>query len=244
LGPAELNGKGRALCAQLRPLLSKYPFNPSASVQATLPEVNAVFRKPDGALWVFYDANLQKLLPRQGAQYVSVPAAGINLNPAFVAFFNRAAGLSDALYAGGVQEPHLTYTLKPVPSEGIQGITLRLDGLVLTASATDTTPKQFTWPGTSVREAKASVRFGGTDLGWSTHEGLWGVFQFFEEAERWQPAGAGYQLEWVVRAGKSPMTLPSGRPLTVRFELNMGGLPPVFEKGYLSRIGCVAEVAR
>lgn len=244
LGPAELNAKGKALCAQLRPVLAKYPFNPSASQQATLPEVNSILRKPDGALWAFYDANLQRLLARQGPQYVPAPGGSINLTPAFVAFFNRAAAVSDAFYAGGAQDPHLTYTLKPVPSEGIQSLTLRLDGQVLTTSGNSSDPKQFVWPGTAAREAKASVKFGGTDLGWSTNEGLWAVFQFFEEAERWQPADSGYQLEWVVRAGKNAMTLPSGKPLTVRFELNMGSAPPVFQKGYLSRMACVADVAR
>ena len=244
LGPAELNGKGKALCTQMRPLLSKYPFTPGATQQATLAEVNAILHRPDGALWAFYDANLQRLLPKQGAQYVAVSSGGITLNPNFVAFFNRWAALADAFYSGGTADPHLTYNLKPVPTEGIQGLTLRLDGQELTATAAGGAAKQFTWPGAAVRSAKASVKFGGTDLGWSDNDGLWAVFQFFEEAERWVPAGGAYQLEWTVRAGKKAMTLPSGKPLTVRFELNMSGAPPIFEKGYLSRMSCIADVAR
>jgi type VI secretion system protein ImpL len=240
LGPAELNGKGKGLCTQMRPVLSKYPFTPGATQQATLAEVNSILRRPDGALWAFYEASLQKLLQKQGAQYVAAPGASVTLNPQFVGFFNRAAALSEAFYRGGSDVPHLNYTLKPVPSEGIQDVTLRIDGQALSGGA----PKQFTWPGAAVREAKASVKFGGTDLGFSENTGLWAVYQFFEEAERWVPAGDAYQLEWIVRAGKKPMTLPSGRPLTVRFELNMNGAPPVFEKGYLSRMGCVADVAK
>ncbi len=244
LGPAELNGKGKGLCTQMRPLLTKYPFAANATQQATLAELNSVLHKPDGALWAFYDANLQRLLPKQGTQYAPVSAGGITLNPAFVGFFNRWAALADTFYAGGSQDPRLNYTLKSVPTEGIQGLTLRLDGQVLSVAEGGGAAKQFTWPGTSVREAKASVKFGGTDLGWSDNDGLWAVYQFFEEAERWVPAGGSYQLEWTVRAGKKAMTLPSGKPLTVRFELNMGGAPPVFEKGYLSHMGCVAEVAK
>jgi hypothetical protein len=30
----------------------------------------------------------------------------------------------------------------------------------------------------------------------------------------------------------------------VRFELNMGSAPPVFQRGYLSHMGCIADVAR
>ena len=47
LGPAELNGKGKDLCAQMRPLLNKYPFSPNATPQATVADISAVF-KPQG----------------------------------------------------------------------------------------------------------------------------------------------------------------------------------------------------
>jgi type VI secretion system protein ImpL len=190
-----------------------------------------------------YEGSLQKALPRQGNQYVPAPGGGITLTPGFVGWFNRLAALSEALYAGGSQDPRLVYSLRPILSEGVTDMTLRLDGQVLNASTTNTA-KQFVWPGTTVREAKASVKFGGTDLGWVNNEGLWAVFQFFEEAERWQPAGPAWLLEWVVRTGRNPFTLPGGRPLTVRFELNMSGAPPLFEKGYLSKLGCVAEIAK
>src|SRR5947207_2691842 len=73
LGPAELNGKGKGLCTQIRTVFSKYPFSPSATQQATLPEVNSILRKPDGAIWTFYDTSLQRLLIKQGNQYA--PAA-------------------------------------------------------------------------------------------------------------------------------------------------------------------------
>ena len=245
LGPAELNGKGKALCAQFRPVLAKYPFNPNATAQATLEEVNGLFRRPDGALWQFYDQSLQKLLPKQGAQFAPATVAGVSLTPAFVGFFNNAASFTDAAYAGGSQDPHINYTLKPVASEGIQTVGLRLDGQALTYSGGAATPKQFTWQGSGVHEAKATVKFGGgPELAWSSNDGLWAVFQFFAKAERWVPVGTSNSLEWIIRIGKDPVTLPSGKPLTVRFDLEMGGAPPVFQRGYLSRLACVAEVAR
>ena len=113
LGPAELNAKGKALCGQFRALMAKYPFNPAAQTAGKLQEVNAVFRKPEGGLWTLYDGSLQKLLPKQGNQYVAAGQPGMNLNPAFVGFFNRAAAFAEAAYAPrGRPEPRIGYTLE------------------------------------------------------------------------------------------------------------------------------------
>ncbi|WP_321469813.1 ImcF-related family protein [uncultured Paludibaculum sp.] len=243
LGPAELNGKGKGLCAQMSAVWNKYPFDPNATAEATLAEVNGLLHRPDGALWAFYDSSLQKVLTKQGLQYVPNPSGGINVNPAFVAFFNQASALTDALYAGDSKDPHVAFTLKPVPSEGVQSLSLRLDGQAATFGANDSTPKRFTWQGTGPHEARAGARFGG-DVTWFDRDGLWAPFHFFTEAEQFQPSGSGYSVSWIIRAGKEAMKLPNGKPLTVRFDLNMEGAPPVFMKGYWRGLRCVGEVAK
>ena len=70
----EINAGGKSLCGGFRPVLNKYPFNPAATSEATLADVNALFRKPDGLLWTFFDQKLQKVLMRQGTQYVPNPS--------------------------------------------------------------------------------------------------------------------------------------------------------------------------
>jgi type VI secretion system protein ImpL len=245
LGPAELNAKGKGLCGQFRAAMAKYPFNPNASVDATVDDVNAVFRKPDGALWKFYQESLQKLLPKQGSQYVAATSGGVTLTPAFVNFFNQAAAFSEALYAGGGQDPHLTYTLTPLPAEGIQSLGLQIDGQSVAYTGGNGAPKQFVWQGSGTHGTRATVKFGaGPDLAWSTSEGLWSVFRFIGKADHREPAPGGELLEWTIRIGKEAVMLPSNKPLTVRFELNMAGSPAVFQKGFFSRLACVAEVAK
>jgi len=241
LGPAELNGKGKSLCGQFHAVLSKYPFNANATVEATVADVNGLLRKPDGALWSFYDQNLQKLLVKQGSQFAIGPSGGVN--PAFLNFFNAATAFSDAIYAGGAQDPHFTYTLKPEPSKNIQTVNLLIDGQGLSYSGGAATPKQFTWQGGGSHGVKASVKLGGPDISFSDADGIWAVFRFFNRADHWTPAGAGYSLEWIIRAGKDPMKV-NGEPLIVHFELDMAGAPAVFQAGYFSRLACVSDVAR
>jgi type VI secretion system protein ImpL len=218
--------------------MAKYPFNPTATIQATLAEVNGLLKPHEGALWSFYDSNLQKLLQKQGAQYAPVPLGTMTVTPAFVGFFNRAAAFSDGLYAGNSADPHLNYTLKPLPSEGIKNlnIALRIDGQTLAYSGGVALAKQFVWPG-AAHEAVATVKLGGQDVTWSNNAGLWALFEFFGKAERQE----GNVLEWVARLGKDPM-LVGGKPLTVRVEVGM--TPPLYQRGYFSSLACVAEVMR
>ncbi|HEY1217607.1 MAG: ImcF-related family protein [Bryobacteraceae bacterium] len=241
LGPAELNAKGKGLCGQFHAVLSKYPFNTNATVEATVADVNGLLRKPDGALWSFYDQNLQKLLVKQGSQFAIGPSGGVN--PAFLAFFNAATAFSDAIYAGGAQDPHFGYMLKPEPSENIQTVNLQIDGQGLSYSGGAATAKQFTWQGGGSHGVKASVKLGGPDISFSDADGLWAVFRFFNRADHWTPAGGGYSLEWIIRAGKDPMKV-NGKPLIVHFELDMAGAPAVFQAGYFTHLACVADVAR
>jgi len=83
-------------------------------VKATLEDVNIVFRPQQGFLWVFYDQNLKKLLPKRGNEYAPDPANSMNITRGFVIFFNNMAAFSNALYPAGATEPKLTYSMKPI----------------------------------------------------------------------------------------------------------------------------------
>jgi type VI secretion system protein ImpL len=238
LGPAELNGKGKGLCAQFSAVTSKYPFNPAATPEASIAEVNSLLKPGEGALWTFYDANLKTALTKQGAQYV--PTGTVPLTPQFVNFFNTAAKLSEVLYKPGSSDPKLMYTLTPLKSEGIQGYSLNVDGQTL--ASTGGGAKQFTWPGGGQAALQGNLGAGNVNI--YSYTGLWATFRLMGDAERWDPAGSGYNLEWVVRIGGKPATLASGAPVAVRVLLDMGGAPPFFKKGSLAGLRCVSQVAK
>jgi type VI secretion system protein ImpL len=245
LGPAELNAKGGALCGQWRALMVKYPFNPQSKVDATIPEVNGLFHKPDGSLWAFYDQNLAKYLVKQGADYVPVQGAGITLTPGFVNFFNRSAHFADAIYAGNTADPHINYTLKPLSSEGIKSVRIELDGQTLNYTGGDATPKALVWQGPGTHGVRAFAKLGDLELSWGSYDGLWAIFRFFARADKWEPPqGNPSTLEWFVRIGNDVNTPITGNTPSIKLQLDMAGSPPVFQRGYLSQFGCSADVAK
>ncbi len=247
MGPGELNAKGAAFCAALKQLVAKYPFQAAATQQATLQEVNGVFQPGTGSLWTFYDATLRNYLVKQGTQYAANPSGGINLSPAFVDFFNRAAAFSDALYPGGAAAPRLAYTLKATAPQGVESLALSVDRQTLNATRGKQTSMSFVWTGSASQAVKLTGKFGGgPEIAFATYDGLWAVFQFFGDADRWQSSGNTHRLDWVIRQGRAakPLTLPDGTPLTVSFDLEMPGAAPIFQKGFLGGLSCVARVAQ
>jgi type VI secretion system protein ImpL len=246
IGPAELNAKAGGFCAQFRDLMSKYPFQAGATRLATIQEVNAIFQPGQGALWLLYDSSLKNYLTKQGAQYVPKPDGGVPLNPAFVNFFNHAAAVSETLYPGGSQTPNLSYTLRMGTPQGLQSLAFSIDNQTVTASKGKLSSKGFSWPGGGSQEVKLVGKFGsGPDITFTSYSGLWAVFQFFGDADRWQTSGSASRLEWVLRQGRAgtPLRLPDGSALVVQFDLETPGAAPVFQKGFLGGLACVARAA-
>jgi type VI protein secretion system component VasK len=136
--------------------------------------------------------------------------------------------------------------MRALPAEGLNSVTLNLDGQILKAGAGGGQSQDFTWPGATAHTANLSGSFGGADLGFIMYDGLWAAFRFFGDADRFQSSGSTYTLQWVPRQGQAgqPIRLDGGKTLTIPFQLDLKGAPPVFQKGYLSGFNCVAEVAR
>jgi type VI secretion system protein ImpL len=238
MGPKELNGKGGGLCAQFNPILNKFPFNPASAADASIGEVDQLLKPGTGALWAFYEQNLKNSLPKQGNMYVPNPSGGVNLNPAFVSFFNTAARLSEALYKSGA-EAHMTYSITPLKSEGVTNVQLTIDGATLSAPAGGGPAKQFAWPGAGPHNAKLSAKVGENNPSVS-FDGLWSAFRLFNSADRFDPSGSGYNMDFNLSVTFAKQSVQNQQ--AAKFFLDLNGVPAFFRKG--QGLHCVATVAR
>lgn len=236
LGPAELNGAGASFCKQFSDLISKYPFNPNAKNQATIMEFNSIFAPQTGALWTFYDTKLKAMLVNQGGEYRAVPTPAMALTPTFVAAFNRFAAVTATAY-GMNPSPNFRYSVK-LNAEMKREVKLAIDGQSAEFKNAASPAKPFVWNGQGVG-VRTTIVGGGT----VSFDGPLGVFQWFNDAERWnQNSATSHTVLWYQRSGTKIMTDDQGKPLSMILDLEMP--IPLFRKGYLAGLQCTSNVAR
>jgi type VI secretion system protein ImpL len=217
----------------MTPMLAKFPFTADASAEASIGDVAAMLAPGTGALWAFQQERLDPLMEKQGAQWVPKPGAPVVLSAPFLAFFNRAAAVSAALF-GGAPEPRVVLTARGIVTPQVSLITLS-HGSYVARFTRDTPPAQFVWPPQSGRDARLIARLGKRDLLISEASGDWAFFRLVSRANRADGSGGSLRAEWT-----TPST--GGVPVTVEFAVP-GGYP-VLQRGGLGGMSCVAQVTR
>jgi type VI secretion system protein ImpL len=238
-------GNASDLCAQFDAMRSAYPFRRSATRPATLDEINAFFAPSTGAVSQLYQAKLTNLLIPEGSQYIPKPSSQFRPDPAFLRFFNQAMEVQQALYPNGVKQPQYSFALLPFPSQGIQSLTLTIDGTSYTSRGNNQKPMQFQWPGSGTQGVTLTAKFsGGSELTLLHFSGLWAAFQFFAAASHFQRTGSEWTVQWSPTTSGQPMTLPNGQPVTIRFQVETNGTPFILQPDFFSGIACVSRMVR
>ncbi|MBV8674038.1 MAG: hypothetical protein JOZ33_11435 [Acidobacteriaceae bacterium] len=227
---------GGELCAALGPVMAKFPFSPTATAEANPAEVSAVFQPGSGALWQFYESKLKPLLVQQGTTYVPALNAPQKVNPAFLQFFNKAAGISNTMYPAGATSPTLTFTAHILRSQNIPSATLILDSQQLSGSDVS---KQFTWSGQS-SQAQLIAIYGNAPLPLAQFSGPWALFRLIGKGQ--VESGTPPRLAYPVGLTNTSTTVTGNTPI-VRLEFSGPGASLLMPGG-LSGMHCVQKVTQ
>jgi type VI secretion system protein ImpL len=217
MGPKEaLNGGGRSLCGDFARITDKFPFNPSASQDVPVDQLNAMLAPGSGELWKFYSSTLAQYLPKQGSRYSAIPSASIRISPQFESFFNRAAALSDALYPNGSPTPRVTYAVKQEATNIAGTLTLKLGSDTVSGVGQQ---KNFTWTGASedVQVSANNIPIG------TWPPGPWAAFHFINDGH---PAGRGsgtYDLQFVYKGSNGQDVIVNGQRQSYTYQLQFSG---------------------
>jgi type VI secretion system protein ImpL len=233
LPAAEVNGAGRAFCTAFNTLASKYPFNPRASSDATLDEVDAILKPGESALWTFYDEALADLVAREGSRYRERSGAPFRVDGEFLRFFNRAMRISEALYEEG-PAPAVDLLIRLRTSALIPVLRIRIDTGDAEFRQDFSQEAQFRWDADGASTARITGFIGGEEEDLVSAEGPWALFRVLQRAD-WRNEGGGrYVLVWDVPEHGA------------RFEgiLRLSSSSPIFEVGFFDGLTCPQPVAR
>jgi type VI secretion system protein ImpL len=218
----------------MTPMLAKFPFNPDATTEATVAEVSGLLAPGTGSLFAFQQERLGDLLEKEGDKWVAKPANGVQLSQPFVAFFNRAAQVSAALYGGGNQ-PRVILHAHGEASPQVPTVNLYY-GSQVAPFRTNTPPAQLVWPNPTGRDVRLTAQLGKQkEKTIAQAKGEWALFRLVAQAARVQGSGGTLRAEWNPPDRGQP-------PVAVEFTFANGA--PVLQRGWLGGMSCAAQVTR
>ncbi len=231
-GKGTLNAGGKNFCQQFDELKNSFPFNGNGP-DLPLDQLNSVLAPNTGALWAFYSGRMQQFVVQQGTHYVANESASIKVSPEFVRFFNRAADLSHALYAGN-PTPHVTYSMKQLPSN-VEGVALKIGGV--TVSGGETKTLAWTGVGGDVQATRQGTSYG------TTYSGPWAIFRYISDGHPTSQGAETYNLTFVQQTNGRDNTLPNGKKESYSYQIQFTGATPL-SLDYFTTLTCVSAVAR
>jgi len=173
-----------SFCREIRPTLSKYPFNPISQQESDLKEVSTVFA-PGGLVSKYIQSSASELAVRTGQSWQPKPDSGMKVSPELLAFLDRYQQLAGALFtANGMVQPKVQYVLRRVAGLTIT-VRLVLDGAEFD-SVRNVLQATFNWPappGATPGAFGEMIAQGGFNAPFGRFDGLWGVFHLFQNAD-------------------------------------------------------------
>ena len=234
--PSELNRQGAEFCAEFNRLVgSKYPFQPSATEEPDLDDLAAVFQRGVSLVWNL-GSSLDSYIERSGPVYRQRAGSSLQVNPSFLDFYGQARRFSESVYGEGAQTPGVDFSIRPSlaeSSEGIQSISLQVDGRQTICTELDCRTLVMRWDGNSSSEVELSALVDGQNVRVAgPFRGPWAVFRLFAGATGWRSPGEPHTIRWQV----------GGTQRTVSAVVDLGRLPPVFSPTLLRDMQCVPRI--
>jgi len=206
---------GKGYCSDWSDIATKYPFDPNSKLDAPLYQLQSLIG-PTGSAWTRLRATVSPFLLKVGSRYTPNPSAPVTLSADFLIFLNRVQGFSEIVYPPGSETPHLSYTLRRLPSD-MERVEVTIGNEIMPG---EDEQKTFVWTG-APEEVVVKNKAGDTLVSFS---GSWAAFRFISSATQ---LGNG-KLEWV-NENKATI-VPDGGKESYDFQLEVGGsVNPFFD---------------
>jgi type VI secretion system protein ImpL len=239
---AQVNRAAENLCASLDHIRTKYPFDPTATDEAYLEDLNEVFAPITGTLAQFlHNPDVSKVFVQQGKGWVANPAFPATFSQPFLITLNDVSLFSDELYAGGGNNPGFDYTVT-LDGTGKVPFELDADGHAIQYNPhKPSVPVRLVWPPVTSVPTKLVLKTGLTLPAQSS--GPWSFFRLLQAAD--DQNGNLYTFRTIQFAGSKHVPIQDGKgnPVTIqiRFDSPVGN---IFARGFFSKMHCEGWTVR
>jgi type VI protein secretion system component VasK len=180
-------------------LESGFPFKDSSS-ETPVTDLARFLNPANGQFTVFFNERLANSFEEgQGALKLK-DAGAVKLSEGFVGYINNARRLRDALFAGGGQQPEVSYEIRLQPVSGADA-RIEVDGGSVETRGTSQQSAKFVWPARAGASGARIVVIRGGQQSEAAFPGEWGLFKMFAAGSPATAEGNQFQLTW--RVGSS-----------------------------------------
>jgi type VI protein secretion system component VasK len=132
-----------------------------------------------------------------------------------------------------------------MPGDPFSSVSVSLDGEVVRSSTGgNVETARIDWPG-GQHEAKLSAGNAGPEITMvGPYAGPWAVFQLFNAADDWKPAGNGYRVGWELATRTQRATTATGVAAKIIVQIDAGPAATVLKKGFFAGSECGGDIAR
>jgi type VI protein secretion system component VasK len=171
-----------------------YPFTDTG--EASLTDLAGFLNPVNGQFTTFFNQKLASSFEDAQGQWRLKDTGAIKCSDDFVKYLNSARKLREAMFAGGGQQPEVTYdlTLQPVPNADV---VIEIDGMKVEARGNSPQSAKFIWPARSGSSgAKITVIPSGGQPVERPFPGTWGLFKMFDVGSRQLGTTDQFDLAW------------------------------------------------
>jgi type VI secretion system protein ImpL len=196
----QLYGKAHALEAA-------FPFTDSSS-QTPVTDLARFLNPANGQFTTFFNERLAGSFEESQGKWKLKESGAVKLSDNFVNYLNSARELRDALFAGGGQQPEVSYEIKLQPLAGAD-LRIEIDGTSVETRGTSAQAAKFTWPARAGTSGARILVIRNGQQTESAFPGEWGLFRLFAAGRPTRATDNQFQLSWsvgsaVVRATLQP----------------------------------------
>jgi len=193
-------------------LEAAFPFADSSS-DTPVTDLAKFLNPVNGQFTAFFNERLATSFAESQGKWKLKESGAVKLADSFVNYLNNARELRDALFAGGGQQPEVSYEIKLQPVAGVD-VRIEIDGSSVETRSTSAQAAKFTWPARAGTAGARIVIVKNGQQAEASFPGEWGLFRMFAAGKPTKVGDNQFQLSWsagsiTVRATLQPSSATS-----------------------------------